>query len=280
MDVANQNVHTIEDHYKDVVALQKAGVSTKFDVLRVEVQRDEAEAEILRTQDEFEFSKIRLTKTMGKDSDERVPVGELPTLQGKIIDTYEPNVNERRDLMALSNQNRSITFAQKANGRFWVPKLSMYGQLQAYNNTNDEFTDWDAYRNAYQVGLNLHWNIFDGMSSVAKYKLAKAQALTSDSVVRQASLKSSEDAQIWKKKFQYYCKLIEVKTAESEKAQEAVRLAKESVRAGTKTNTDLLDAELDLFKARADVLNVRMGAVEALINFQLAIGKKIYDFQS
>ncbi|MEZ4845580.1 MAG: TolC family protein [Bdellovibrionota bacterium] len=38
MDVADQNEKTIQDHYKDVTALQKAGVATKFDVLRVGVQ--------------------------------------------------------------------------------------------------------------------------------------------------------------------------------------------------------------------------------------------------
>lgn len=280
MDVAEQNANTIEDHYKDILALKKVGVATKFDVLRVEVQRDEAQAEILRTQDEYEFSKIRLAKTMGKDSDARIPVGSFPQLKPSMIDQYDLKQNDRKDLQALSEQSQSLINVQKANGRFWIPKVSLFGQMQAYNNVNDTFTDWDAYRDAYQLGMNLHWNFFDGMTSISKYKQAKAQALVAQNGVRQAALKASEDAEIWKRKFQYYCKLVEVKTAESEKAQEAVRLAKESVRAGTKTNTDFLDAELDFFRSRSDVLNVRMGMVEALINFQMATGKKVYDFGS
>ncbi len=280
MDVANQNAHTIEDHYKDVNALLKAGIATKFDVLRVGVQMNEAEAEVLRTQDEYDFAKIRLTRTMGKDSDNRTPVGSFPALTPSLIDGYNAKLNQRKDIVALSEQSASLTNVQKANNRFWVPKLSLYGQIQAYNNVNDEFSDWDAYREAYQMGVNLKWNIFDGMSSISKSKQAKAQATAAQNGVRSASLKANEDTEIWKRKFVYFCKLVDVKKNQTQKAEEAVRLAKESVRAGTKTNSDLLDAELDLFKSRADILNVQMGMIEALINFELATGQKIYDFSS
>lgn len=280
MDVANQNAHTIQDHYKDVNALLKAGVATKFDVLRVGVQMSEAEAEVLRTQDEYDFAKIRLTKTMGKETDDRVPAGNFPALTPTVLQSYDAKTNQRKDIQALTEQTASLTNLKKANNRFWVPKLSVYGQLQAYNNINDEFSDWDAYREAYQVGLNLKWNIFDGMTSISKAKQAKAQSIASQNLLRSASLKASEDSEVWKKRFIYFCKLVEVKKTQTEKAEEAVRLAKESVRAGTKTNSDLLDAELDLFRSRADVLNVQMGMVEALINFELATGQKIYEFQS
>jgi outer membrane protein TolC len=277
MDVADQNVQTINDHYNDIKALLKVGIATKFDVLRVEVQMNEAAAEVLRTHDEYDFAKIRLIKTMGKDNDNRIPVGAFPSLQPSIVEGSN-TVPNRKDLLALSEQEESLYKTQKANNRFWVPRLSAYGQLQAYNNINDSFSDWDSYREAYQLGLNLHWNIFDGASSLSKARQARAQAETAQYGIRAASLKASEDVEIWKRKFLYYCKLVDVKTTQTQKAEEAVRLAKESVRAGTKTNTDLLDAELDLFKSRSDVLNVRMGMVEALINFQLATGQKIYDF--
>ncbi|MEZ4845581.1 MAG: TolC family protein [Bdellovibrionota bacterium] len=207
-------------------------------------------------------------------------MGDFPTLAPALIEQTKEQTMERKDILALSQQSESLTSLQKANNKFWVPRLSVYGQLQAYNNRNDEFSDWDAYREAYQMGLNLRWNIFDGMTSISKSKQARAQAIAAQNGVRAASLKAGEDAEIWKKKFLYFCKMVDVKTTQTQKAEEAVRLAKESVRAGTKTNSDLIDAELDLFKSRADVLNVRMGMIEALINYQLATGHKVYDFQS
>lgn len=277
MEVAIQNEKTIQDHYKDVVNLQKVGVATKFDVLRVGVQVNEAEAEVLKSSDEYEFSKIRLANVMGKESDVRVPYGEFPNLKPDLV-ASAPDKLERKDIQAMSEQSKSLSLIYQSNNKFWVPKLSIFGQLQAYNNINDEFSDWDAYREAYQVGFNLHWNIFDGAVSISKSKQSHAQAIASQNNVRIASLQASEDAEIWKKKYLYFCKIMDVKNSQTQKAQEAVRLANESVRAGTKTNSDLIDAELDLFRSRADVLNAHMGLVEALINYQMATGNQVYDF--
>lgn len=278
--VAEQNVSTLNDHYKDVQALYKAGVSTKFDVLRVEVQANEAQAELLLSQDEFEFSKIRLAKTMGKDSDDRSLTGELPVITEAALGRYKEGEKSREDLTALALDQSSFAHLQNATGRYWIPRISLIGQIQAYNNVNDDFADWDAYRNAYNAGVNLHWNIFDSMTSISRNKTAKAQQIKAESDLRSASLQASEDMEIWKRKFLYFCKLVDVKNNQTVKAQEAYRLARESVRAGTKTNSDLLDAELDLFKSRADALNAQVGVVEALINLELASGQRLFEFRS
>jgi outer membrane protein TolC len=63
-----------------------------------------------------------------------------------------------------------------------------------------------------------------------------------------------------------------------QKSTESVRLAREGHRVGARTNTDLLDAEAELFRAQAGVVNSQVGAIEALINLELTVGKKIYDF--
>ena len=217
MDVADQNEKTIQDHYKDVTALQRVGVATKFDVLRVGVQVNEAEAEVLKAHDEYDFAKIRLARTIGKEEGTRTPVGDFPMLAPGLIEETKEQTMERKDILALSKQSESLTSLQKANSKFWVPRLSVYGQVQAYNNRNDEFSDWDAYREAYQMGLNLRWNIFDGMTSISKSKQARAQAIAAQNGVRAASLKAGEDADIWKKTLLYFCKMVNVKTAQTQK---------------------------------------------------------------
>ena len=280
LNVAQQNVDTINDHYKDVKALFKAGVSTKFDVLRVEVQMNEAQSESLKSQNEYEFAKIRLAKSMGRESDTREPVGPIPSVPATLVANFDKEKNDRKDLQALELQGSSSLHLEKAANSFWYPKISLIGQVQAYNNTDNDITNWDAYRNAYNAGINLHWDFFDGMVSIAKSKAAKADYANAGATLRTASLQANEDEQIWKKQFVYFTALVDVKNTQMAEASEAVRLARESVRAGTKTNTDLLDAELDLFKSRADILNVEMGVVEALIYLEMATGQKVYDFHS
>ena len=59
------------------------------------------------------------------------------------------------------------------------------------------------------------------------------------------------------------------------KSKESVRLAKEGRRVGTRSNTDLLDAESDLYKSEAGAISAQIGAMEALINLELSVGHKI-----
>jgi outer membrane protein TolC len=54
-----------------------------------------------------------------------------------------------------------------------------------------------------------------------------------------------------------------------------VRLARLSYDAGSRTNTDVLDAELDLFRTRAGVVQSQLSAAEALINLELAFGSSL-----
>jgi len=53
-----------------------------------------------------------------------------------------------------------------------------------------------------------------------------------------------------------------------------VRLATLAVRAGTKTHSEALDAELELFRARAGIIHAQIDAAEALSSLQLALGRR------
>ena len=91
-------------------------------------------------------------------------------------------------------------------------------------------------------------------------------------------LKAANDVEFWKKKLMYFISVYQSRQSDIQKAGESVRLAKEGRKVGVRTNTDLLDAELELFRAQASSVNAQIGAVEALINLELATGQKIYTF--
>ena len=162
--------------------------------------------------------------------------------------------------------------------RYWVPRINAFGQYQYYNNLNDRFDDRERYREAYQIGVQLNWNLFDGMVSIAKSKQSIEQKYQAEKALRIAQIKAQQDASFWKRKYLYYCSIYKSRTADVSKSTESLRLAKEGRRVGARTNTDLLDTETELFRAQAAVVNAQVGAVEALINLELATGQKLYTF--
>ncbi len=274
---SEQNLKTLSEHLKDSGVLKKAGIATQYDVLRVEVQVSEAKSEVFNANDNFEMSKFRLGEVLGKDREDRDPQGELPILKASALDNVKSfSANSRSDIVAMEKKSEASSLQTTAAEKYWVPKISAFGQYQYYNNISDSFTDYSVFRSAYQMGLQLNWIIFDGMSSISRAHESAAQNLQLTKGLELTKLHAKQDFEFWRRKFLYFCHITESRSADIERSSEAVRLAKEGRRAGARTNSELLDAELDLFRTQAGLINAKLGAVEALINLELATGSVIF----
>ena len=277
--MAAQNVKTLEDHLKDVKLFKSAGVSTNYDVLRVDVQMSEAKSELLNTADNIAIERDNLSEVMGFLSDQRQVTGTLPVLTAALVQSASlDDVAGRGDLQALESRTEAYDYQETAAGKYWFPRFWLYGQYDYYNNKSNGLFDGSSYRNAYQIGLSLTWNIFDGLTSYARSKQSVAEHFQADKTLQIGKIKAKQDLEFWKRKFVYFCSIYHARVEDIQKSTESVRLAKEGRRAGIRTNSDLLDAELELFRARAGAVNAQLGSTEALIHVELATGKKLYTF--
>ena len=93
-----------------------------------------------------------------------------------------------------------------------------------------------------------------------------------------ADLKAKNDLDFWTRKYNYYISLYKSKTTDIERSNEAARLAKVGRKAGMRTNTEVVDAQADVFRSKAAQINAQIGAIEALVNIELATGEAYYSF--
>jgi outer membrane protein TolC len=277
LHVAESNLKTLRDHLREVRLFRKSGLSTNYDVLRVEVQVSEAESEIINTQDNLAVAEGHLAEVLGQE-DPVEPTGRLPEMKTQMVDGAGKDIRSRADIEALSERVEGYEFSERAAGRHWLPRFSAFGIYQFYNNRNDAFDDWDRYRNAYQVGLNMTWDLFDGFADMAKRRQAVEQREQSEKSLRIAQLKGKLDGERWARKFKYFCSVYKARQSDVVKSQESVRLAREGRKVGARTNTDLLDAEAELFRSEAGAVTAQLGAIEALINLELSTGQALYNF--
>lgn len=273
--VAEQNVKTLEDHLKDVSLFKKSGLSTNYDVLRVEVQLSEAKNELINSTDNVVLAKGRLAEAMGVDDVDDV-TGDLPAPAESRKIALE-SLQSRTDLKALSEQTAGFQGLENAAERHWIPRVSLFGQYNYYNNRNDEFTAWDRYRDGYQVGISLNWNLFDGLASQSRARQSVEQKTRADKSLTMARLHAKQDLDLWTRKLQYFSSVYKSKVADIDRSKEAVRLAREGRRVGVRTNTELLDAEIDLFRSQAGAVNAQLGALEAKVSLELAAGQRVGD---
>ena len=271
-EVADQNVKTLQDHLKKSQAIVAGGSGTKIDVLRVEVQLFESIPERQQSHDNVILARSALTEAMGLESDARLLSGSLPVPNtSDAIEKLSFDASLRDDLQAAELRAQSAEQQKKAARSIWLPRLGVSAQSQFYNNRDDSFA-LDRFRNAYTVGVNLSWMLFDyGM--ISRAKSAEEQQIQAEQLAHAALLRAPVDFDLWKRKYLSSTQLYFARKRAIESAEESVRLARIGYEAGTRTSTEVLDTELDLFRARAGVVRAQVDATEALLQLELASGK-------
>lgn len=279
LEVAEQNKKALEDHLKEIKISQSVGASTNYDVLRVETQLSLAESELLSAIDNIEIAKIRLGEVLGHEKEERELTGRLPIFSKNFLEKIpKSEIQQRGDLQALKKMTEASDLSAAAARRYWVPRISVYGEFDKYNNINDRFSDNSAFREAYFAGINLTWNIFDGLQSYSRSGQLAEQAYQAEKNLRLLNLKAHQELEFWTRKFSYFNQMTLARESDIKRSEEAVRLAKAGRKAGVRTSSDLLDAEVDLFKSKAALVNAQLGAIEALTQIEIATGQELYNF--
>jgi outer membrane protein TolC len=280
--VAEQNVKTLEDHLKDVEIQRHGGAATKYDSLRVSVQLSEGRADLIDAVDNGVLARKKLTVLLGLDKDERPLDGTLPIpdiTRAKDLE-LSGTPTDRTDIQALDLRAQAADKTRAAQNSWIIPSVSLAGQYNYYELMNESTVDGSVngsgnYRSAYSISLVATWNLFDGGVSLAQSRQAAYQQVQADKKTEEARIQVPYDFAYWKKRFLSNTDHYQARKYDVERSEESVRLAKEEERAGTRTSTETLDAELDLFRSRAGVVNAQVNALEAQIRLESALGRTI-----
>ena len=275
-DVAEQNLKTLQNHRDQIKNLRSGGLATNYDILRVESQLSEADADLLQARDNTVINQERLGQVLGLNEPADASDSQLDEPNPDSVKnlSFNRDSNKRLDLDALEEQVNASDFADSANSRYWIPKLGLDAQYIKYNNISDPLTDWDRYRSAWSVGFVMSWDIFNPREFVQS-KQETYRAIQLQKSLVQANLQAPVDFAFWKRRYVYSATLYRAKKLDQERATETVRLSQAGFKAGVRTTTDVLDSELDLFRARAGIVNAQMNCIEAKLKLELALGENL-----
>ena len=278
--VAELNVRTLEDHLREVHIQKQGGVATNYDNLRVEVQLNEARADAIDAQDNVDLSRKKLTQLLGLDHDERPLQGELPVPEATLVKNIElTNIPpERLDIRAMNMKAEAADHLNSAQSAWLVPQISLAGSYLLYDSQiydGTQIINTETYQGAYNIGVFLRWNLFDGGVAIAQERQSAYQTIQAEKASQAAKLKIPYDFAYWKRRYLSNTDHYLSKRFDITRSEEAVRLAKAEQRAGTRTSSETLDAELDLFRARAGVVNAQVKAAEAQIRLELTLGRRL-----
>jgi outer membrane protein TolC len=281
IEVEKQNKLLLEEELENAKKRFETGAVSQFEVLRAEVLLSSAMPPLIRAKNRLKTSTDRLLHTIGAQNFnlQRMDSEKIPNFRGKL--GYTPREYQLKDLLVLSLQNRAELrnlehIIQKERAQLKVKKSLSHPQLDFVSTyalqKNYSSQDLDASQHGWQVGIEGSWNIFDGYKN-------RGQIRQTESKIKQAEInlnsqKFAIEVEI-RQAFTDWQEAEELVSASRkiiDQAQEALRLANARYSAGSTTQLDVLQSQVNLTEARTQQLEAYYSNQIAIAHINKAIG--------
>ncbi len=270
--IAQDTVRQAEQSLRDALALEQAGVGTRFDVLQAQVELANAQQELVQALSEQQTNRRRLVRRLDLSQTVNLVAADAVTpaedwtlsLEESIVLAYKNRAELEQQLVQRDVARQQRRAALAALG----PQVALFGQYQFENPTNDQNPD---FRDIYQFGIRASMTLFDGGRARAQ---ARQQEL--NMAIAEASFADNRDAIRLEVEQSYYslqANRTNISTAEAgvEQARESLRLARLRFQAGVGTQTEVLQAQTDLTRAEVNLVRAVLGYNRSLVTLQRAI---------
>ncbi len=253
---------------KDAQLLEQAGLGTRFDVLRAEVELAQAQQQLNTAESEQNIARRQLAETLSlahdadlatADTIEEAGNWDLP-LKTTIVQAFKNRAELEQALLQreIGEEQSKVALASVK------PQVG----VSASYGLNDDFEDDFDLSDQYSVGLNLQWRLFDGGAARASAEQSKK-----DSEIAEAQFGDQRNQIRFAVEQAYFGlrsnqKNITTATKEVELAEESLRLARLRFQAGVGTQTDVIDAQTQLTTARGNRLTSIIEYNQSYIDLQ------------
>lgn len=269
-DVAKQGRSAAESYVKTIDNLFRGGVVVKSDLLSAKVHLEDVKVQQVQAENAVQQALDQLHLLLGMPLAEPLDVAgdvEVRPLAGKLTDYQDEALKSNPGLAALRNQLDAAQAAVK------VARAGKYPQagLLARFDTNDNNVGFDAH--SYTLGGQVSWQLFDG--GVTSGAIQRAQASRDELAARLSQAENGiryQVADAWRRADEAQQRVAAREQAVSQ-AEEAQRIVEKRYASGVTTITELLGAQAQLDKTRADLVAARYELKVQRANARLAVGR-------
>ncbi|MBV6622249.1 MAG: TolC family protein [Rivularia sp. (in: Bacteria)] len=269
--ISRAAVVNAEASLRDARALEQAGVGTRFDSLRTQVNLANSQQQLTNARSQQRIARralatrLNLAQSATLSAADPVKLAGLwrQTLENSIVLAYQnrPELQQQLAQRNISQQQRREALSQLG------PQVSLIANYELLDGFDDNVGLTDGYSIALQANLNL----FDGGASRAQ--AAQAKADTEIAETQFSSTRNQIRFQVEQAYSSLRSNLENVQTSEAalNQARESLRLARLRFQAGVGTQLEVLDAENALTRAEGNRVTAILEYNRALASLQRAV---------
>jgi len=280
--VQEASLALLQKELQDTTSRFEAGTVPQFNVLRAEVELANARPRLIRARNSYRIAKNNLANLLGY----HLPPAVLEDIPLKLTGTldaepYEINLPsavgqalERRTELAALRKAEELNKENILNAKSgYKPSVEIF---TGYGGHNSSFnTDLAHEVSGWNAGLQVNWNIFDGLQTQGRIREARARHERARVDVDDASRRIELEVRTTYSNFVEAKEVLESQKKVQEEAEESLRLATSRSAAGTGTQLDVLNAQTALTEARTTQVQALHDYDAARARLERAIGQSV-----
>jgi outer membrane protein len=276
--VQESNLALLQQQLKTTSDRFDAGTVSSFEKLRAEVAVANAKVPLITARNDYRLAIESLRQELGFTTNNHEFLQKVPEFTGTLDYTptnfdlqsaFESAHTNRPDLQRLQKladaSEQQVTVARSD----YYPNLSAVGGYDMRKGTTNRLMD---SRDGFFVGLQSDWAIFDGRATAGR--VAQARSLLEQSRLSFSEAQLAVEAEV-RRAFSTWQEAVELVDASQKvvaQAEEAVRLANARYSAGTSTQLDVLQVQVDLTTARTNQVQANYNYNVAVATLRRAVG--------
>lgn len=279
--VLKEDVLQAERHVNDARLTLDVGTTKRADVLRLEARVASAEQLVAEAEALLDVAEEQLRTLMHTPEGKTLEIGvdvmnEPATLPPESIEALQAEALQKRlEIRALDETQYSLKEAESVAKAGYLPRLDAFADVTVANPNPRVFAQearWDA---TWDAGVRLTWTINDTFATVGAS--AEARARTAAIAEQKGTLRDALRVEVATAYADVKKSVATINAAERGivSATESLRVRLELFRVGEATSTDLIDAELELTRARLRKIEGRIGLLVAKTRLHHATGRDV-----
>jgi outer membrane protein TolC len=265
--VTEENVTQVEAHLTDVQNLFKQGLATKNDVLKVQVQLGEVQLGLIDAKNAVKLANLNLDNVLGISLSTQIET--IDSVDAHLGNSYEIGLlveqayDKRPELKSMNYRVQASEKGITAAKSDWFPQIYLVGDYNYARPNPRILPTQDKFNGTWDVSISMSLNLWNWGATIDKTDQAKAQfeqAKDSFKIIKdRVTLEVTQNfLNVQKSK-----EKMTVAEQSVSQAEENYRITDEKFKNGLALNSDLLDAEVALLRAKTNY-------IQSIVDYELA----------
>ncbi len=270
------NVARLEQYERDTKNLLGAGLATKNDLLRVQVQLQNARLSLIDAENDEQIAQMNLNIAIGRPAETPVALASSPTalspdtlLRGSVTEALKA----RPDVAAQEARVHASGAAVTAARGGYFPQIALSANYYYSKPNQRYFPLVNQWKDSWDLGVQLQLDVWNWGATAAQTEQAEAALAANKEMLAQMEQTVSLDVQRSLLSVRRAREKVDVARLGVSQAEENSRMLADKYHSGLATSTELLDANVALVQAKTALSAALVEQAIAGVRLEKSLGR-------